>query len=74
MKSGHICSRFPRTRTGFPIEPPITRRTGDFALPTISCVSLPEGEYEVCIDSTLADGHLTYGGVLLAGAIQLTRF
>jgi len=28
---------------------------------------LPEGEYEVCIDSTLAPGHLTYGECLLRG-------
>jgi aminopeptidase-like protein len=29
--------------------------------------SLEDGEYEVCIDSTLADGHLTYGECLLPG-------
>ncbi len=29
--------------------------------------SLPEGEYEVLIDSTLADGSLTYGELLLPG-------
>ncbi len=29
--------------------------------------SLPEGEYEVCIDSTLAPGSLTYGEYVLAG-------
>jgi aminopeptidase-like protein len=28
---------------------------------------LPEGEYEVCVDSTLAPGHLTYGEYLLPG-------
>jgi len=30
--------------------------------------SLVEGEYEVCIDSTLAPGHLTYGELRLQGA------
>jgi aminopeptidase-like protein len=30
--------------------------------------SLVEGEYDVCIDSTLAPGHLTYGECLLRGA------
>jgi aminopeptidase-like protein len=30
--------------------------------------ALPEGEYEVCIDSTLAPGNLTYGECLLDGA------
>jgi len=30
--------------------------------------SLPEGDYEVCIDSTLAPGSLTYGECLVPGA------
>jgi aminopeptidase-like protein len=29
--------------------------------------NLPDGKYEVCIDSTLADGHLTYGELTLPG-------
>ena len=29
--------------------------------------TLEEGEYEVCIDSTLEPGHLTYGEYLLPG-------
>jgi aminopeptidase-like protein len=29
--------------------------------------SLPEGDYEVCVDTTLADGHLTYGELLVQG-------
>jgi aminopeptidase-like protein len=29
--------------------------------------SLPEGDYEVCVDSTLADGRLTYGEHLVEG-------
>ncbi len=29
--------------------------------------SLPDGEYEVCIDSTLEPGHLTYGELFLPG-------
>jgi aminopeptidase-like protein len=28
---------------------------------------LPEGDYEVCVDTTLADGHLTYGEHLVEG-------
>jgi aminopeptidase-like protein len=28
---------------------------------------LPEGDYEVCVDTTLADGHLTYGEHLVQG-------
>ena len=30
--------------------------------------SLEEGQYEVCIDSTLADGRLSYGEIVLPGA------
>lgn len=30
-------------------------------------MSLPEGDYEVCIDSSLEDGHLTYGECILKG-------
>ena len=31
---------------------------------------LPEGDYEVCIESTLAPGHLTYGECVLPGTIS----
>lgn len=39
-----------------------------FCLPHRQLEQLPEGEYEVCIDSTLQDGHLTYGECLVKGA------
>src|SRR5258705_6566855 len=29
---------------------------------------MPEGDYEVCIESTLEPGHLTYGEIVLSGA------
>jgi aminopeptidase-like protein len=32
--------------------------------------TLEDGEYEVCIDSTLADGHLTYGECCLSGQLS----
>lgn len=38
-----------------------------FCLTQRQLASLPEGEYEVCIDSTLAPGHLTYGELVLPG-------
>lgn len=38
-----------------------------FCLPHARLESLPDGEYEVCIDSTLEDGHLTYGECLVPG-------
>ena len=31
---------------------------------------LPEGDYDVCIESTLAPGHLTYGECILPGTIS----
>jgi len=38
-----------------------------FCLPHRQLESLPDGDYEVCIDSTLADGHLTLGQCVLPG-------
>ena len=40
-----------------------------FCLPHRQLEQMPEDEYEVCIDSTLQDGHLTYGECLLKGAL-----
>lgn len=39
-----------------------------FCLPHNQLIALAEGEYEVCIDSTLEDGSLTYGECCIAGA------
>ena len=41
--------------------------TWGFCLPHRRLTSLPEGEYEVCVDSTLAPGSLSYGELLLPG-------
>ena len=38
-----------------------------FCLTQRALDALTEGEYEVCIDATLAPGHLTYGEVVLPG-------
>ena len=38
-----------------------------FCLTHRALESLPEGEYEVCIDATLEPGHLTYGELFLPG-------
>lgn len=43
------------------------RDTWGFCLAHEALQALPEGEYEVCIDSTLEPGSLSYGEVLLAG-------
>jgi aminopeptidase-like protein len=38
-----------------------------FCLSHNQMLALKDGEYEVCIDSTLADGHLTYGECFIPG-------
>jgi len=38
-----------------------------FCLPHSQREALQDGEYEVCIDSSLEDGHLTYGELFLPG-------
>ena len=44
--------------------------TWGFCLPHRQLTSLPKGEYEVCVDSTLAPGSLTYGELLLPGLCE----
>jgi aminopeptidase-like protein len=47
------------------------RRDWSFSLTQNQLARMPDdGEYEVCIDSTLADGHLTYGEYYLPGESQ----
>jgi aminopeptidase-like protein len=41
-----------------------------FCLPHRQLEALKDGEYEVCIDSTLAPGHLTYGEAVLPGELR----
>jgi aminopeptidase-like protein len=43
------------------------RQTWGFCLPHRLLQSLPEGHYEVCIDASLEQGHLTYGECVLPG-------
>ena len=59
----HVCRT---TRSGFPIERPTIRRTGDSASDR-DLERLPDGEYEVVIDSSLQPGSLTYGERYLPG-------
>lgn len=40
-----------------------------FCLSQRTLDGMADGEYEVCIDSTLADGHLTYGEYVIPGAV-----
>ncbi len=41
-----------------------------FCLPHRRLLELPDGEYEVCIDASLAPGSLTYGEVVLPGETE----
>jgi len=41
--------------------------TWGFCLPHRQLAALAEGDYEVCVDTTLADGSLTYGEIVLPG-------
>ena len=42
------------------------KKNWGFCLSHKQFLELPEDEYEVCIDSSLEDGHLTYGEFYLA--------
>jgi aminopeptidase-like protein len=44
------------------------KETWGFCISHNQMLSLRNGEYEVCIDSTLDDGHLTYGECLVPGS------
>jgi aminopeptidase-like protein len=44
------------------------KKSWGFCLPHRDLERLEDGEYEVCIDSTLADGRLTYGECFISGA------
>jgi aminopeptidase-like protein len=46
------------------------REDWGFCLSQRQLDEMPDGEYEVCIDSSLEEGHLTYGEFVLPGEIQ----
>jgi aminopeptidase-like protein len=48
------------------------RESWGFCLAHETLLSLEEGEYEVFIDATLADGHLTYGELIVPGECKET--
>ena len=59
-----------RGRERIPYRTSYYNEAWGFCLPQEQLEGLPEGEYEVCIDATLADGHVTYGEALLQGETE----
>ena len=58
----------PETPDWIPYRTSYYQEAWGFCLTHRQLQSLPDGEYEVCIDSTLEPGHLTYGELLVRGA------
>jgi aminopeptidase-like protein len=62
----HLLS-IPEQPDAIPYRTSYYNETWGFCLAHSQLVTLPEGEYEACIDSSLTDGHLTYGECYLDG-------
>jgi aminopeptidase-like protein len=60
----------PEQPDAIPYRTSYYRPTWGFCLAQRELDALPEGEYEVCVDSTLAPGALTYGELLLPGECE----
>lgn len=58
----------PELPNAIPYRTSYYRRTWGFCLPHNQLQALQEDEYEVYIDSSLSDGYLTYGELVLRGA------
>jgi len=58
----------PETPDWIPYRTSYYRETWGFCLSHRQLEQMEEGEYEVCIDSTLEPGHLTYGEYRIQGA------
>ena len=54
----------------FPYRTSYWEERWGFCLPHERIERLDDGEYEVCIDASLSEGHLTYGELLLAGETE----
>jgi aminopeptidase-like protein len=65
----HLTS-IPDHPTWIPYRTSYYRETWGFCLSHETLSTLEDGEYEVCIDSTLSDGHLTYGECYLPGDVR----
>ncbi|MGH7681867.1 MAG: DUF4910 domain-containing protein, partial [Candidatus Eiseniibacteriota bacterium] len=60
----------PETPDLIPYRTSYYRESWGFCLSQRQLDALPEGDYEVTIDATLADGHLTYGEAFLPGSTE----
>src|SRR5262245_56475121 len=61
------CFSLPEHPDWIPYRTSYYREDWGFCLPHRQLATLPDGEYEVCIDATLAPGSLTYGECVLPG-------
>ena len=66
--SAPTSSRCPIVPTSSPTGRRTTRRAGASASPTTTCSGSQDGDYEVCVDTSLEPGSLTYGEVLIPGS------
>ena len=60
----------PEQPDAIPYRTSYYNETWGFCLAHSQLLAMPDGEYEVCIDSSLTDGHLTYGECYLEGEIE----
>jgi aminopeptidase-like protein len=63
---GHVFT-LPETPDWIPYRTSYYKEAWGFCMSQRQWETLPEGEYEVCIDSTLSPGHLTYGELEVPG-------
>ena len=61
------CFSLPEHPYWVPYRTSYYKEAWGFCLSARQLAALPEGDYEVCVDSTLTAGHLTYGELYLPG-------
>jgi aminopeptidase-like protein len=66
---GHVFTH-PTEPDWIPFRTSYYNESWGFCMQSSRLESLPDGEYEVCIDSTLADGAVTYAECVLSGEVE----